>query len=82
MLAGELGMLLGLLVPKRPTPGDRPDKEGASPEGRPACGLVVEIAECFSGFVVCRAGFAGVDLGTFNVADAGAGAMSAEGAMR
>ncbi|KIM28176.1 hypothetical protein M408DRAFT_8865 [Serendipita vermifera MAFF 305830] len=67
MDAGELGILLGLLLPNRGTlPGDRLRAAGGKPEGKPACGCVPD-AVCLSGLVACLDGFVDAAFGTPNV---------------
>jgi hypothetical protein len=73
MLVGELGMLLGLLLPKRVTPpGDKLSAAGGNP-----CGYPLEVKPCewvpgvvyLSGLVACLEGFVGAAFGTVSVAD-------------
>lgn len=76
MLVGELGMLLGLLLPNRVTPpGDKLSAAGGNPCGNPAYPVDVEPCECvpgvvyLSGLVACLEGFVGVAFGTLRVED-------------
>jgi len=76
MLVGELGILLGLLLPKRVTPpGDKLSAAGGNPCGNPPYPVDVEPCECvpgvvyLSGLVACLEGFVGAAFGTVSVAD-------------
>ena len=67
MLVGELGMLLGLLLPNRATPpGDKLRAAGGKPDGNPACGCAPDAAY-LSGLVACLDGFVEVAFGTLSV---------------
>jgi hypothetical protein len=76
MLAGELGILLGLLLPNRVTgPGVTLSAAGGNPWGNPAYPVDVETCGCvpgvvyLSGLVACLEGFVGVAFGTLRVED-------------
>lgn len=67
MLVGELGILLGLLLPNRAAvPGNRLRAAGGNPDGKPACGCAPD-AVCLSGLVACLEGFVGAAFGTLSV---------------
>jgi hypothetical protein len=76
MLVGELGMLLGLLLPKRVTPpGDKVSAAGGNPCSNPPYPVDIEPCECvpgvvyLSGLVACREGLVGAAFGTLRVED-------------